>query len=361
GAGTAFNVDMNNRQLHPSQISRIRGMAPNDRNKQDLYAQVLCVLQNCDIDGLAGVDRTMNPTYQAGVQLLKNNPALFQSLGTDLKTNGLLSGDFAYAPGGMDFSKDAFGLKFQDSIYTPLGRLTQKPDNWGDFLTGVAQGASNTNPDLKIPYQPRNEDEARGAAWGAATALVGLTAVGAKSLTKTPVKVESVTVNKGTGSAVGNLEPGNPLSTSIPRAGDRVVLNQGQLPTCGPTSCGMVLNTAGIEVDVGVLISKSGVTSSGTTMPRLVKVLNDNGLPTQRVLGATVEDIAMATSRGDPAIVRMTLDRGGHAVVVDGVTIRNGQQVVAIRDPAGGRQYFTPIDEFRAKFSGEAAITKRQK
>ncbi len=165
--------------------------------------------------------------------------------------------------------------------------------------------------------------------------------------------------NGGASHAVGNLEPGNPFSTSMPRAGDRIVINQGQLPTCGPTSCAMVLNSAGIEVDLGAVISQSGVTNAGTTMPRLVRVLNDNGLPAKRILGATVEDIAAATANGDPAIVRMTLDRGGHAVVVDGVTIRNGQQVVAIRDPAGGRQYFTPIEEFRASFSGEAAITRR--
>jgi len=32
----------------------------------------------------------------------------------------------------------------------------------------------------------------------------------------------------------------------------------------------------------------------------------------------------------------MKLDRGYHAVVVDGITVRNGQPVIAIRDPAGG-------------------------
>jgi hypothetical protein len=189
---------------------------------------------------------------------------------------------------------------------------------------------------------------------GAFTGL-GNAAIGLKA------GVENASPAFNTNKAVGNLEPGNPSSTSIPRSGDRLVINQGQLPTCGPVSCGMVLNTAGIEVDIGVVIAESGVSRSGTTMPKLVKVLNENGLPTERVLRATVEDIAAATAKGDPAIVRMNLDRGGHAVVVDGVTVRNGQPVVAIRDPAGGRQYFTPVDEFRANFSGEAAITKRSK
>ncbi|MDZ7919266.1 hypothetical protein [Rhodoferax sp.] len=77
-------------------------------------------------------------------------------------------------------------------------------------------------------------------------------------------------------------------------------------------------------------------------------------------MGATVEDIAAATANGDPAIVRMTLDRGGHAVVVDGVTVRNGKQVVAIRDPAGGRQYFTPIEEFRAVSPAKLQLQRGQ-
>lgn len=53
----------------------------------------------------------------------------------------------------------------------------------------------------------------------------------------------------------------------------------------------------------------------------------------------------------------MKLDRGYHAVVVDGVTIRNCQTVVAIRDPALGCQYFTPVDEFNLKYSGQAIFT----
>lgn len=131
------------------------------------------------------------------------------------------------------------------------------------------------------------------------------------------------------------------------------------MPTCGPTSCAMVLDTAGKSVDLGALIFESGVTAQGTTLPRLAGTLNRNGLSASYVRGVTVEDLAAATANGDPAIVAMNLDRGGHAVVVDGVTIRNGQAVVAIRDPALGRQYFTPIEEFRQKFVNEAILTKR--
>ena len=124
------------------------------------------------------------------------------------------------------------------------------------------------------------------------------------------------------GKSIGNLDIGNPTSVSLPRSGERLVLNQGNLPTCGPTSCAMVLDTAGKSFDLGELIVQSGVTASGTTMPKLASVLNGNGLAAQRVLSATIGDLAAATAAGNPAIVRMTLERGGHAVVVDGVTMR---------------------------------------
>lgn len=85
------------------------------------------------------------------------------------------------------------------------------------------------------------------------------------------------------------------------------------------------------------------------------------GLSAQRVTGVTMESLSEATAKGHPVIVRMSLDRGGHAIVVDGVTIRNGQPVVTIRDPALGRQYFTPVSEFKQKFSGEVIFTNGSK
>ncbi|EOV9674442.1 hemagglutinin repeat-containing protein [Cronobacter turicensis] len=196
-----------------------------------------------------------------------------------------------------------------------------------------------------------------GVGLGGATTLVFKSARTGEVI-NVAVSKEGQVTRSTTGTSVGNLEPGNSASTSMPRNGDRLVINQGNLPTCGPNSCAMVLDTAGIKVDVGQLITQSGVTAKGTTMARLSNVLNQNGLSAKRVTGVSMESLAKATSKGDPAIVRMSLDRGGHAVVVDGITIRNGQQVVAIRDPALGRQYFTPIDEFRQKFSGEAIFTK---
>ena len=157
---------------------------------------------------------------------------------------------------------------------------------------------------------------------------------------------------------VANLEPGNKASTSIIRNGERLVLNQGNLPTCGANSCAMVLDTAGIEYDLNKLIIDSKVGSDGARMTDLVSALNKQGLNDARFISkASIETLSSVTSNGNPAIVAMKLDRGYHAVVVDGITVRNGQPVVAIRDPAGGRQYFTPIAEFKSKFTGQAIFT----
>lgn len=66
-----------------------------------------------------------------------------------------------------------------------------------------------------------------------------------------------------------------------------------------------------------------------------------------------------ATSNGNSAIARVVLDSGeGHFVVVDGVTSRQGQFVVAVRDPGTGTQYFVPAAEFAKKFSGQVVFTK---
>ena len=72
-------------------------------------------------------------------------------------------------------------------------------------------------------------------------------------------------------------------------------------------------------------------------------------------------DLTDAPSKGNPAIFVMRLDRGAHAGVADGITVRNGRIVVAIRDPVLGRQYFTLIDEFKSKFMGQAIITSPKK
>ncbi|QTJ31229.1 cysteine peptidase family C39 domain-containing protein [Xanthomonas citri] len=94
---------------------------------------------------------------------------------------------------------------------------------------------------------------------------------------------------------VTNLEPGNLNSTSLARNSDRLVIDQGSFPTCGSTSCAMILDSAGKPFELSALISQSGVTANGTTMPKLAQVLNASGLESKRVLNATIDDLAKET------------------------------------------------------------------
>ncbi|WP_425269546.1 cysteine peptidase family C39 domain-containing protein [Herbaspirillum rubrisubalbicans] len=49
----------------------------------------------------------------------------------------------------------------------------------------------------------------------------------------------------------------------------------------------------------------------------------------------------------------------GHFVVVDGVTVREGKSVVAIRDPADGTQFFVPSEVFKKQFNGYVIFTNK--
>jgi RHS repeat-associated protein len=188
----------------------------------------------------------------------------------------------------------------------------------------------------------------------------------------------------------GSLEPGNPRSTDIPRNTDRLVVNQGDIPVvgqyaCGPTSCAMVLDTAGLNYDLDTLIVDTRLAENiqnprlvnGTYDRDLAAVLVDNGLTQARVKRfQSIEALRSATAQGDPAITLMRLDRGPHFVVVDGITTRTYYtsagipgipsrlqqipryaEVVAIRDPAGGLPYFTPVSEFSPRWSGIGIFT----
>lgn len=93
----------------------------------------------------------------------------------------------------------------------------------------------------------------------------------------------------------------------------------------------------------------------------LTNALRLNGIESATwSLGATVDELAVATAKGNSVIARMELNHGNHFVVVDGVTTRFGKAVVAIRDPGNGTQYFVPKVEFEAKFSGQVVFTGKK-
>jgi len=155
-------------------------------------------------------------------------------------------------------------------------------------------------------------------------------------------------------------------TSSIARNGSRLVFDQRYVSdvgsvACGPTACAMVLNDSGKWVNVTQIARDAGlVPGVGTDVVGLSKTLQNNGLSSATwILKASVDDLAVATSKGNAAIARVTLENGeGHFVVVDGVTVRQGQSVVAIRDPGTGKQYFVPSQEFANKFSGQAVLTR---
>ncbi|MFC3400510.1 cysteine peptidase family C39 domain-containing protein [Ralstonia solanacearum] len=168
--------------------------------------------------------------------------------------------------------------------------------------------------------------------------------------------------NSAAGAAAGSLEAD---TNSIARNGDRLVIDQRYVSNigdvaCGPTACAMVLNDRGQWVNITQLAKEASlVPGVGTDVVGLAKTLRNNGLGSASwKLNASVDDLAVATSNGNAAIARVTLENGsGHFVVVDGVTVRQGQSVVAVRDPGTGTQYFVPRREFADKFSGQVVFT----
>ncbi|MCO7521915.1 hemagglutinin repeat-containing protein [Pseudomonas sp. 1] len=166
----------------------------------------------------------------------------------------------------------------------------------------------------------------------------------------------------GTAGEVAGTGARNPLlDDAIPRGGDRLVVNQGPVPTCGHNSCGMVLNTLGKEVDVGTLIQKLPPSDKGIFAQDVASLMKSEGVPASAFGNRNVSDLARYTSNGTPVVVRVVDKATGsgfsHFVVVDGVTTRNGISVVAIRDPHG-KQYFSPVSTFERNFSGEVVVPR---
>jgi filamentous hemagglutinin len=121
----------------------------------------------------------------------------------------------------------------------------------------------------------------------------------------------------------------------------------------------MVIDTAGQPVDLATLVKAAG--PEGTPLDTMLQLLKHNRVVGRISLSMTVEDLAVATRQGNPAIavIRVRGTRTSeqlHAVVVDGVTTRMRQRVVAIRDPQRGEQYFETVDVFRQKFIGQGII-----
>ncbi|ULR42759.1 C39 family peptidase [Rhizobium sp. K102] len=142
------------------------------------------------------------------------------------------------------------------------------------------------------------------------------------------------------------------------RNGNRMLLDQGQVPTCGHNSCGMVLDTLGRPVDVEALIAKIPPMEDGIFPGDVVSLFKDQGIDANVFRNRNVDDLVRYTTNGTPVIARVSDPTTGfsHFVVVDGVTKRNGIEVVAIRDPHG-QQYFSPRTTF-SKYMAEVIVPR---
>jgi hypothetical protein len=171
-----------------------------------------------------------------------------------------------------------------------------------------------------------------------------------KTLTAAPVITRGLTataIRPSSGGAAFDA------AGQLMRNGARPLQSQIATNTCGPTAVGMTLDTT-TAARTSTKLFNLQLSAQGTTIDRLAKLLNVNGVSATWRAGFNIEQLALATSRGRPAIAHVGIPGGGgHFVVVDGVTTRIGQRVVAIRDPAGGRQYFELVSEFLKRFSGQ--------
>lgn len=161
--------------------------------------------------------------------------------------------------------------------------------------------------------------------------------------------------------------PGFDVKGRITRRGTeaRKVYGQGEgTVTCGPVACGMAVDTMGQPHDLSKMIQVAG--PFNTPMRDLLALIRRHKIKADLTTGQTIDDLARATSSqagGNPAVVMIRNlgakppDPPFHAVVVDGVTTRMGQRVVAVRDPAiAGSQYFELVDTFAPKFTGEVIV-----
>jgi hypothetical protein len=167
--------------------------------------------------------------------------------------------------------------------------------------------------------------------------------------------------NAGEGDRFRPQQPLDANGNPIIRTNDRgsVQIQPNGSVTCGQHSCGMVLNTQGNPVAVDDLIRSHppNVPGEGSTPDHLQRLLRDNGINSVYRPSASIDALSRWTSQGRPAIATVrTGPDTYHAVVVDGVTMRGGQRVVAIRDPAGrpnGGVYYETVSSFRNRFTGD--------
>lgn len=184
-----------------------------------------------------------------------------------------------------------------------------------------------------------------------------------------PHSVQSPTSDNKRWIDVEGLDPLDPESISIPMSSGRLVLDQGQEPSCGVHCGAMVLDTLGRAYEIDQIKKLVGYTDEiGTRVPELNNALRQLGVKDARLVwNPSMKQMARRINKDHPAIAMVDLtmpnpdDIGLHGVVVDGIEFLPSHPwdgLVYIRDPAGGREYASPLRDFFSKFAGNVIITK---
>jgi hypothetical protein len=171
---------------------------------------------------------------------------------------------------------------------------------------------------------------------------------------------------------VGHLDPLDPDSFGFPYDSGRLVLDQGSEPSCGIYCGAMLLDTLGKRYDIDEIKKLAEFSEEwGTEMGNLASALQRLGIENARLEHfPSVKDLARQLDDDHPVIARVKLipnrrgESGYHGVVVDRIRLKPESEwegAVFIRDPAGGREYLSPLREFEKKFDGNAIVTKAEK
>jgi hypothetical protein len=164
----------------------------------------------------------------------------------------------------------------------------------------------------------------------------------------------------GGAAATGPFDEAGILRT---RGGERIVIPQGPNPTCGPISAAMVAQGEGAfvipENFVVIARQKGWLTEKGMFRSDLPNLLWEARIASHEVTGASLEQLAAATAKGKPTIVRLN-GNPAHFIIVDGVTTRMGQPVVAIRNPHG-QKYFQLTSEFEKQWDKSMIVVEGMK
>jgi filamentous hemagglutinin len=134
----------------------------------------------------------------------------------------------------------------------------------------------------------------------------------------------------------------------------------------------MLLDTLGKRYDIDEIKKLAEFSEEwGTEMGNLASALQRLGIENARLEHfPSVKDLARQLDDDHPVIARVKLipnrrgESGYHGVVVDRIRLKPESEwegAVFIRDPAGGREYLSPLREFEKKFDGNAIVTKAEK